>query len=141
MAFNFSSNGITFDPGADITFTYSPSDIPKGINESQLSIQTFDEATLQWIPVESQVDPVAHTITFSTKHFSVYAIFSPPSANPTATGGTDKRTWIWVGIGVLWVVVIAASIVIMQRRRAATAQKHKNRGGRTPRPQAPRDQW
>ena len=141
MAYNFSSNGITFAPKADITLTYSPSDIPKGISESQLSIQTFDEATLQWIPVESQVDTVAHTITFSTTHYSVYAIFSPPSANPTTIVGTETRTWIWIGIGVLWVVVIAASIVIMQRRRAATAQKHKHRGGRTPRPQAPRDNW
>jgi P pilus assembly chaperone PapD len=139
-AYEFNPSGVQFDQPAHVTLAYTDSEIPAGADASQLSIATFNETTRNWDPIESEVDTAAHTITFPVTHFSVYALLTPPASHAAAaTGG--KTTWIWVGIGVLWVVVIAASIVIMQRRRAATAQKHKHRGSRTPRPQAPRDNW
>jgi P pilus assembly chaperone PapD len=133
-AFEFSSEGVTFDPKADITLQYSSADIPEGVSETQLGIRTFNEDTERWSPVDSEIDTDANTITFPVTHFSIYAIFAPASAKPTTI-------WIWIGVGALWVVVIAASIIIMQRRRTATAQAHKNRGRRTPRAQGPRDNW
>jgi P pilus assembly chaperone PapD len=139
-AFEFSSNGITFDSKADITIEYSPVDIPEGISETQLGIKTFDEDTEQWIIVEdSEIDTNNNKISFPVTHFSVYAVFAPASANPTTILGIEKQTWMWIGIGALWVVVAAISMWIVQRRRNQTS--HKNRQRRVARPQKPDDKW
>ena len=139
-AYEFNPSGIAFDQPAYITIGYSANEIPEGIDESQLSIATFNEDTLRWDPIESEIDTGANTITFPVTHFSVYALLTPPASGSGAVAG-EKTTWIWFGVGALWVVILASTIWIVQRRRAAAAQKHKHRGGRTPRPQAPRDEW
>jgi len=141
-AYEFNPTGVTFDQPAYVTITYSPSDIPQGIDESQLRIETFNEDTLQWEPVDSTIDPYANSITFSTTHFSVFAIVSPRGQEPITTAGIDKSTWIWVGIGTLWVVILAASIWIIQRRRVAVSQQHEEQQKRSRRSQGPRnDEW
>ena len=137
-AFDFSPEGITFDPKADITFEYSPADI-EGVNESQLKIETLDEDTWQWIPVDSEIDTDANTITFPVTHFSVYALFAPPPASPTTIAGIDKQTWLWIGIGVLWVVVLTFAIGMIQRRRSQSHKDKNRRRRRVARPQGPRD--
>jgi P pilus assembly chaperone PapD len=140
-AYQFNPTGVQFDQPAHVTLGYTDSDIPSGADAGQLSIATFNENTLRWDPIESEVDTVAHTITFPVTHFSVYALLTPPaSQSAAATGG--KTPWIWIGIGALWLVVIAVSMWMVQRRRLAAAQAHKHRGRRTPRPQGPKnDEW
>ena len=139
-AYEFNPSGIAFDQPAHITIGYSANEIPEGIDESQLSIATFNEDTLRWDPIESEIDAEANTITFPVTHFSVYALLTPPASGSGTVAG-EKTTWIWFGIGALWVVILASTIWIVQRRRAAATQKHKHRGGRRPRPQAPGDEW
>ena len=147
-AFDFSPDGITFDPKAYITFEYSTADVPEGVSETQLRVATFDEDTLKWVYIEGddvEVDTDANTITFPVTHFSVYAIVAPLPASPTTIGGIDKQTWIWIGIGVLCVVVLTLFIGIIQRRRSQISHKNKNRRRRRRRrvakPQAPTDKW
>jgi P pilus assembly chaperone PapD len=145
-AFDFSPDGITFDPKAYITFEYSPADVQEGVSETQLKVATFDEDTLQWIILEGddvEVDTDANTITFPVTHFSVYAIVAPPPASPTTIAGIDKQTWIWIGIGALWVVVLTFAIGMIQRRRSQISHKNKNkrRRLRVAKPQAPTDKW
>jgi hypothetical protein len=142
MAFDLSSaNGVKFiNNSAYITFKYSHADIPKGVSETQLRLDTFDEDTERWVTVEnSEIDTNANTITFPTTHLSVYAIFAPAPANPTTILGIEKQTWLWIGLGVLWVVIIAVAMTMVQRRRSQASHKHKRR--RVARPQGPRDNW
>jgi len=142
MAFEFSSEGITFDPKADITFEYSSAEIPEGASETQLRIATLGEDTSwQWVFIDSEIDTDANTITFPVTHFSVYALFAPPPAGSTTTLGIEKRMWVWIGIGVLWVVVLAFSINIIQKRRAKASRKHTNRRRSSSSTQDPTDEW
>jgi hypothetical protein len=144
-AFDFSPEGITFNPKAYITFEYSSADIPTGINESQMRVATFDEDTLKWVFIEGddvEVDTDANTITFPIEHFSVYAIVAPPAANPTTTLGINNKMWMWIGIGVLWVVVLTFAIGMIQRRRSQSHKDKNRRRRRVARPQGPRnDNW
>ncbi|MFA5375144.1 MAG: hypothetical protein WC455_05240 [Dehalococcoidia bacterium] len=139
MAFEFSSEGITFEPKADITLQYSSADIPEGVSETQLRVATVNE-NLQWIFIDDAVvDTDANTITFSTTHFSVYAILAPSSANAVTTG-PEKQIWIWMVIGAIAVVLIAFSINTLQHRRAVAVRREQSRRRR--RPQGPKnDEW
>jgi hypothetical protein len=143
-AYEFNPSGITFDRPANITLGYTAKDIPNGVDESQLRVATFNVDTFQWAFLESQVDTKAHTITFPTTHFSVYAIVSPPGQGYAGVLGIAKSTWLWIGVGVLLVVVLAVSIWTVQRRRTKASHKHKNRQRRQQRrrPQGPKnDEW
>ena len=142
-AYEFNPEGIQFSNGAAyITLGYTANDIPNGVDESQLKAATFDTETLQWVFLDSDIDTEANTITFSTTHFSVFAIVSPTGQGSTTALGLAKSTWIWIGIGVLCVVIIAFSINTLQRRRVEVSHKHDERRRRSRRPQGPRnDRW
>ena len=142
-AYEFNPSGITFDHPAYITLGYTAKDIPNGVNESQLQVATFDIETLQWVFLESEIDTDANTITFSTTHFSIFAIVSPPGQGSTTALGIDKQTWIWIGVGALWVIVLILAIGMIERRRSQVSHKDKNRRRqrRGSKPQAPRDEW
>jgi len=142
-AYEFNPEGTKFTNGAAfITLGYTAKDIPNGVDESQLKVATFDTETLQWVFLESQLDTNANTITFSTTHFSIFAIVSPTGQGSTAVLGIEKSTWIWIGIGTLWVVILAFSINMIQRRRVKISQTHDDRLRGNRRPQGPRnDKW
>ena len=86
-AFDFQPNGATFDPAIQITITYDPSTLPSGTQPSDLVIAFFNTATGHWEYVSGLVDPVAHTITYSISHFTVFAVMgaATSSAAPTMT--------------------------------------------------------
>ena len=145
-AFDFSPDGITFDPEAYITFEYSPADVPEGVSETQLKVATFDEdpLKLKWDYIEGddvEVDTDANTITFPVTHFSVYAIVAPEEGG-SSSAGAASRLWIWMVIGAVWVVVIVFTINTLQRRHAVAVRREQDRRRRRPRrPQGPRDDW
>jgi heme exporter protein D len=127
MAFEFSSEGVNFDPKADITFEYSPADIPSGVSETQLRIATIDEDTWQWVDIEdAEIDTSANTITFPATHFSVYAIIAPEAAG-AAAAGPERQIWIWMVIGIICVVLLAFLIDTLRRRRAVAIRKEESR--------------
>jgi hypothetical protein len=90
-AFDFQPNGATFDPAIQITITYDPSTLPSGTQPSDLVIAFFNTATGHWEYVSGLVDPVAHTITYSISHFTVFAVMGAatssvaPTMTPTPT--------------------------------------------------------
>lgn len=73
-AYEFMPTGTTFDPPANLTFTYATADIPEGIPENNLSITYWNAHTDQWVAMPSLVDSKTHTVTAQVSHFSVYAI-------------------------------------------------------------------
>jgi hypothetical protein len=77
-AFDFSPSGATFDPGIQTTLKYDPAAIPSGIKESQLVIAFYDEVAQEWQYISGTVNPYLHTITFTTRHFTIFTIQTPP---------------------------------------------------------------
>lgn len=56
-----------------------------GMNEDQLAIARYDETSGKWIPLQSTVNKVAHTVTAVTDHFSVFQIMQvQPSSSVSA---------------------------------------------------------
>ena len=96
-AFDFQPNGATFNPAIQITITYDPATLPSGTQPSDLVIAFYDPAT-GWKYVSGIVDPVAHTITYSISHFTVFAVMgaatssAAASTTPTATPTTAPAT-------------------------------------------------
>ena len=142
MAYEFSSEGINFDPKADITFEYSPADIPEGVSETQLRVATIDEDTWQWVDIEgAEIDANANTITFPATHFSVYAVLAPLSGGLTPSGAANYL-WLWMVIGAICVVLLAFLIDTLRRRRTVAILKEQNRHRRrAAKMRNPDDDW
>lgn len=77
MTYNFEPSGVTFDSPITLTFRYSDSDIPNGVDESNLIVACYDESAGKWVSLEGCiVDSVTNTITVPVSHFSRYAILA-----------------------------------------------------------------
>ncbi len=74
---DFSLDNRTFE-NAQITIPYDSSKVTDPTN---LSLFYFNESASTFEPVESTVDPVNHTVTGFTSHFSTFAIFYVPTWN------------------------------------------------------------
>jgi hypothetical protein len=77
-AFDFSPSGATFDPDIQITLKYDHAAIPSGIKESQLVIGLYDEVAQEWQYISGTVNPYLDTITFTTSHFTIFTLQTPP---------------------------------------------------------------
>lgn len=131
-AFKFEPDGATFDPDALITIKYLQGDIPKGVKENRLEIAALDTSTLQWQILSSNVNTGANTISFSTGHFSVYALVSPPAS---AMGGI----WLWIVIGVAVLAVLGLLFFVYKRRQGKKAAAKKVKSRRAPKQDARRE--
>lgn len=70
--------GTTFDTPVTLTLRYDPSNLPKGMDEQALRLATLVNG--QWQQVKgSAVDPVTHTVTGQTPHFSTYGVVAFPA--------------------------------------------------------------
>ncbi|WP_424357942.1 VWA domain-containing protein [Methanocella sp. MCL-LM] len=67
---------------ATITLTY---DACKVNDTANLSLYYFNESLGTFLPVASTVDPIKHTVTGTTNHFSLYTIFHVPTWNALFT--------------------------------------------------------
>lgn len=94
-----SVSGLNFEQAVDVTLSYSVTNI-KGINEDLLDVYYYDETKKAWIPMKGTVDQDKNTITFTTSHFSKYAVMTraekkvstQPKPEPLPTTGAEKFT-------------------------------------------------
>jgi len=77
LTYDFRPEGATFDELVTITFTYNPDNIPPGVNEEDLSIAFYDYTSGEWITLQNiTVDPLTHTITGQTNHFTPFTVLA-----------------------------------------------------------------
>jgi hypothetical protein len=76
LVYDFSPEGITFEPAVDLTINYDESLIAEGMAEDSLIIVTWDKDTSQWIESESTVDPENNTVTTKVDHFTEFTILA-----------------------------------------------------------------
>ena len=86
----------------ELTIPYNESDIPTGVNESELKLGYFDETSGAWIEIPSVVNTSLNVIVGHTSHLSEFAPSSPTDATApstptglTASGGDNKITLNW----------------------------------------------
>jgi len=79
-----SVNGLNLQQAVTVTLSYSAANMT-GINEDQLDVYCYSEITNTWTPMHGIVDKANNTITFTTTHFSKYAIMTRAQEKP-ATG-------------------------------------------------------
>jgi hypothetical protein len=85
LTYDLGPEGATFDPPITVSFTYDPTKIPAGINERDLVIAFYNKATGKWENLTNiVVDPVTHTITGKTSHFTAFAVLAIPAATTPA---------------------------------------------------------
>jgi hypothetical protein len=124
--FDFRPSGAVFHPGVRITLKYNPGDIPLGMDEDDLQVWYYNEITENWesfrlVPTVNAGD---HTVTFTTDHFSQYALaFQQPTLIHTHTSNTDADDipwgfWLAVGIMATLIVVFVTMIIIVSGRRS-----------------------
>jgi transcriptional regulator with XRE-family HTH domain len=86
LAYDFGPKGATFDPPITLTFNYSLSDIPAGVDEKTLTIAYYDTATGTWVFLtDISVNTATHTITGKLSHFTAFAVLSVPQPAPAPT--------------------------------------------------------
>jgi hypothetical protein len=105
-----SPSGAQFTGGvATISFSLTPSQWSAALekvngNTAAMTISYYDPAAKSWVEIPTVVDPVTHTVSAQTSHFSTYALFykatketasgSPQTigdlitSSPTAASGT-----------------------------------------------------
>jgi len=74
LVYDFSPEGITFDPAVDLTIKYDESLIAEGVNENSLIIAIWDSDAGKWVELEGTVDPENNTVTVKISHFTEYTI-------------------------------------------------------------------
>ncbi len=86
LAYDFTPDGVTFNPPATLTFTYDPSRIPDGATADSLVIALWNEETGEWVNLVSTVDPETSTITAQISGFTVFTVlaYTRPAAFTTS---------------------------------------------------------
>ncbi len=82
LAYNLEPSGAVFDPPIIISLKYDPSSLPQGIAEGDLKLAYYDEATSEWVVLESTVDTASHTLTARLSHFTTFAIVGSTRLQP-----------------------------------------------------------
>ncbi len=83
LTYDLGPDGATFDPPATICFTYSPDEIPEGVNEKDLVIAVWDEDAGEWVVLkDSVVNTATHTICAPVSHFTAFTTIAPIAPAP-----------------------------------------------------------
>ena len=118
-AFDLNPAGATFNPGIEITLRYDPKTFPSGVIESKLVVAFYNESAQSWEDISNGlVNTTAHTITFTTTHFTVFAI-QTPAEMPRPVGNGGIPIWLWAALGLdgaLTLVTLAAIFIIVNKR-------------------------
>ncbi|MGQ9675494.1 MAG: cohesin domain-containing protein [Chloroflexota bacterium] len=77
QAFGFGPAGAKFAPPMSLSVRYDPRLCPSDANESDLALAFFDIEDGAWRELDSKVDPVAHSVSASVSHFTLFAIVAP----------------------------------------------------------------
>jgi len=92
LAYDFGTDGATFDPPITFTWRYNPDTLPAGVAEEDLVIAYYDTTTKSWVKLTSVVDTVNHTVTAQVSHFTVYALIGTAVAATTTTTTTTTTS-------------------------------------------------
>lgn len=115
-SFNFLPGAITFNPKADITLEYPSDKLLKGASETKLTVAYLDQTSLQWTFIDNcEINPGTNKISFATTHSGIYAILAPPTPKAATILGLEKTTWMWIGMGVLWIVVVILILLVISK--------------------------
>jgi len=145
VTYDFGPDGATFEPPITLSISYDDSEIPENIDEENLVIATWDNASNTWIYLTSMVDPANNIVTSQISHFSAYTIMSPndidasittsisATVNGTSEPGNSNEEIInkssdetrvvnWAVLGQIICIavslsVVAAFVVLLRRRR------------------------
>ena len=98
-AFDCGPNGATFNPGIQITVKYDPSKIPSGMNESKLVVAFYNGTAAKWEYLSGIVNAGADTITFTTTHFTIFTVQTPPIE--------QKSAWL----AIILIIFFAAAVL------------------------------
>jgi len=90
VMYDFGPTGATFSQNITITMKYDPAKLPANVTASSLVIAYYDTASGQWINLSNiVVDPVNHTVSGQTNHFTQFAVLAnliiQPVVTPTPT--------------------------------------------------------
>ncbi len=86
------SSGLNLEKAITVTLSYSAANVTN-INQDLLDIYYYDENKKTWVAMNGKIDKDKKTITFTTTHFSKYAIIatSSTSKNGSSTTETPKN--------------------------------------------------
>ncbi len=77
LTYYLGPGGATFDPPVTVYIRYNPATIPAVVNEENLVLAFFDEATQHWVPLSDiVVDTSTHTIRGKISHFSTFGLIA-----------------------------------------------------------------
>lgn len=116
--YEFIPEGTRFSKPVNIQLSYEESDIPGGINETTLKIFNLNSDTGEWTFIPSTTNPNANTVTFSTDHFSIYALIASAMPNstdaPTPTvSPTPTSTTTNCDFGIWAIIILIAECLIL----------------------------
>ncbi len=89
---------LTIDPTMKVIIHYDKGELNTSINEEDLTLVYYDEAREKWVPLPTEVDVEANTVTAWTTHTSIFAISSNIAG---------EFPWWWIAGGVLGIVLLA----------------------------------
>ncbi|MFA6333550.1 MAG: C1 family peptidase [Methanoregula sp.] len=111
--------GATFDKPVSIAFTMTKSQWDAALEKAggryqDITVRYYDPAVKDWVAVPTTVNPTTRTVTGSTSHFSLFAMFinNPAIAQSLQTPATGQ-------VGTLAPQAIATTIPVMERTSAA----------------------
>ena len=115
-AFECSPTGSVFSSPIELTIRYDASLIPSGVSRKDLVIAYYDAQKNAWVNINSQVDPVTHTITGQISHFTLFGILSKEV--PLASW---KILLVVVGIELVLICVVVFFVVRRRTNRKKLA--------------------
>ncbi len=81
LAYDFGSDGASFDPPITLAWSYDPDALPEDVVEEDLVVECYPKEIGEWEECISSVDTITHTITVSVDHFTTFAIIAPTPAD------------------------------------------------------------
>ena len=90
--------GATFDQPVTVTFTMTRSQwdttLAQANGKSQdITVQYYDTTAKTWVSLPTTVDPTTRTVSTTTKHFSLFAVFV--KITKTASSAPTRATYSW----------------------------------------------
>ena len=122
-AFDFEPDGTQFiGSGIQITLTYDPESISEGDNPV---IAFFNEGTGLWEFISGVPGPGDNEITFTTDHFTIYAILvelspSPQPVLPSVSSSSISSVWWIILAAVLGIPLLTGAnwlVIFIYRRK------------------------
>ena len=106
LVYDFGPDGTEFSKPVTISLKYDSSQIPAGIDESQLTLAWWDSTNKVWIVLPSILDTVKKTISTQVNHFSNYTILAPQPADFVMSGLSVIPAQVNIGVPVTISVLV-----------------------------------